>query len=526
MGRFEETLLAGKEFIITCELVPGRGHSGKSIENILQFVEGIKTCEDVHALSLTDNAGGNPALTADVLGKEVLTMGMDIIVHFSCKDMNRNFVESRAFALQRTGVTNLLIVTGDYPIAGFLGLPKPVFDIDSVNALHFLSSMNDGLEVPGAKGNVCLDNTLFLLGAVVSPFKWTEGPCVLQYIKMKKKLRAGARYFITQLGYDARKHIELINYARGELKSDVPLIGSVYVLTAGAADYMNRGEVPGSYVPDSMVKILREEAKAPDKGKKARLDRAARQVAYLKGLGYNGAHLEGLNLRAEDIKYIVGHSKEIAANWQEFLPEFDFAPPNPYYYYEGGEKLRLPVPGATLVPRRTRNPRIYSPIFWSMRGVHKAFFYEHTPGYRFMASISGFIDKHHRLEAVFSSLEHFTKRVVLACRYCDDCALFETYYICPESGCPKGMRVGPCGGSRVNERCEVYPDKYCYWRNVYLRAKNRRECGKLDFLIQPRDWSLYQTSSWINYFLKRDHSGHPLVPCSERDKEEAKEAAT
>jgi methylenetetrahydrofolate reductase (NADPH) len=527
MGRFEETLLAGKEFVITCELIPGRGHSGKSIENILRFVADIKSCPDVHALSLTDNAGGNPALTADVLGKEIIDLGVDIIVHFACKDMNRNFVESRAFALQRTGVTNLLVVTGDYPVAGFLGLPKPVFDIDSVNALHFLTSMNEGLEIAGAKGaNVCLDTTLFLLGAAVSPFKWTEGPCVMQYIKLEKKLRAGAKYFITQLGYDARKHIELINYVRGVLKSQVPLIGSVYVLSAGAAEYMSKGEVPGSYVPERLVKILREGAKAPDKGKKARLDRAARQLAILKGLGYSGAHLEGLNLKAEDIVYIIAHSKEIAANWKDFLPEFDFAPPDPYYYFEGGEVARVPSPEVLLLPRQTPIPGMYSPTFWAMRGLHKAFFHENTAGYKLMAGLSRAIDKKQGLAHAFSHAEHFTKRVVLGCRYCDDCALFETYYICPESGCPKGMRIGPCGGSRVDERCEVYPDKYCYWRNVYKRAKNRHESEKLRFLIQPRDWSLYQTSSWLNYFLKRDHSGHPLIPCSEKDQEETQVAKT
>jgi methylenetetrahydrofolate reductase (NADPH) len=342
----------------------------------------------------------------------------------------------------------------------------------------------------------------------------------MQYVKMEKKLRAGARYFITQLGYDVRKHIELINYARRELKTDVPLIGSVYVLTAGAADYMNKGEVPGSYVSDSMVKLLREESKAADKGKGARLERAARQLAVLKGLGYSGAHIEGLNLRAADIKRIIGRSAEIAHNWNDFLPDFAFAPPDPYYYYEGGEVLRVPPPEETLVPRRSPRPRVYSPKFWAMRGVHKAFFREDTRGYRVMVSASKSIDKHPRLGKAFSFFEHFTKRVILACRYCDDCALFETYYICPESGCPKGMRLGPCGGSRVDEGCEVYPDRRCYWSRVYKRAKNRRECGELRYLIQPRDWSLYQTSSWTNYFLKRDHSGHPLVPCGERGEDE------
>ena len=516
LGRFSEALFKAKEFAVTCELIPGRGHSGKSIENIMQFVEGVKGFPDVHALSLTDNAGGNPALTADVLGAEIVSRGMDIIVHFSCKDMNRNFIESRAFALQRSGVTNLLVVTGDYPISGYLGLPKPVFDIDSVNAVHYLKCMNAGLPITSGKGTTQLEKTHFLLGVAVSPFKWTEGPCVMQYLKLEKKIRAGADYVITQLGYDARKHAELIQYVRRVLKSDVPILGSVYVLTAGAAEFMNRGEVPGSYVPDGMVEILRAEAKAEDKGKRARLERAARQMAILKGLGYSGAHIEGLNLRFEDIRFIVERAKELSGGWQEHLAEFRFAPPDPYYYFEGGENAGAPPAGETPSPRRTRRRRIASPTFWMMRAAHRLFFIEGTPGFRLMAAIARFTETRRALNALFTSLEHFSKRVLFVCRYCDDCALVETFYVCPESQCPKGMRIGPCGGSRATERCEVFDDRYCFWRTVYWRAKNRGECENLRYIIAPRDWHLYNTSSWANYFLKRDHASKPVVSCREK----------
>ena len=147
MGRFRDAIIANEDFVITFELVPGRGFRGRSVDNIHRCAEEIKTYKGIHAISLTDNAGGNPALLADVLGQEIVAAGVDIIVHFSCKDMNRNFIESRAFALQRQGVSSLLVITGDYPISGFQGLPKPVFDLDSVNALHFLRKINKGLEI-------------------------------------------------------------------------------------------------------------------------------------------------------------------------------------------------------------------------------------------------------------------------------------------------------------------------------------------------------------------------------------------
>ena len=510
MRGFAEALLKSDEFLITCELVPGRGHSGVSVENIQRFVDGVKEFLGVHALSLTDNAGGNPALSADVLGAEIVHQGIDIIVHFSCKDMNRNFIESRAYALQRSGVTNLLVVSGDYPSEGYLGLAKPVFDIDSVTAIYYLSRMNAGLPAVTARGTTRLAPTRFLLGAVVSPFKWTEAGCVMQYFKLEKKIRAGAHFVVTQLGFDSRKLVELRQHVRHELRSAIPLIGSVCVLGAGAAEVMHRGEVPGCYVSDGLLRQVREEAKADDKGKAARLERAARQVAILKGLGYRGAHLEGLNLKLEDVRAILARSAELEPRWESLLADFAFAPSRPYYYYEQGERIGPAGEPKRLRPRQTPRRRIASARFWLGRAIHKLFFVEGTAGYRMMVRVCGYADQRERVSAALARVEHFTKRTFFSCRYCDDCALMDTFYVCPEARCPKAMRTGPCGGSRVDGKCEVYANRDCVWSLIYWRAKNRGESEKLHYLMPPRNWKLCERGSWVNYFLKRDHSAHPL----------------
>ncbi len=521
MTRFAEALRAKKDFVVTCELIPGRGHASKSLENILGFVDAIRGFPAVQAVSLTDNAGGNPALSADVVGAEVLAKGVDTIVHLSCKDMRRNFIESRAFALQRQGIGNLLVVSGDYPLGGFLGLSKPVFDLDSVNALHYLTSMNQGLPLPGAKGDARVARTDFFLGAAVSPFKWREASSAMQYIKLEKKIRAGARFVITQLGWDSRKHLEALRYLRGVMKSDIPLLGSVYVLTAGAADLMARGEVPGCWVSPQLLARVREEARGEDKGRRARLERAARQVAVLRGLGYSGAHLEGLNLKADDVRFIVERSLELLPEWERLYGEISDAPADPYYYFEGGEETKAPrtplEPAAPPVPRRTRKVRIGSPKFWALRALHAMFFVPETSGYRMMVSFAKGTKDKPKLSRTLIGAEHLVKRTFLECRSCDDCAAMETYYVCPEARCPKGMRVGPCGGSRVDEHCEVFPDRFCAWHDIYRRAKNRGEVQKLSYMIPPRDWSLYETGSWYNYFLGKDHSARPLDPEAGRE---------
>jgi methylenetetrahydrofolate reductase (NADPH) len=123
-----------------------------------------------------------------------------------------------------------------------------------------------------------------------------------------------------------------------------------------------------------------------------------------------------------------------------------------------------------------------------------------------MAGLSRFAEKRAFWYRLASFLELAVKRMLFDCRQCDDCALFEMYYVCPESQCPKGQRLGPCGGSRIDGRCEVFAYQRCIWERVYPRASNRRELHKLRYIIPPRNWKLYETSSWINYYLKYDHS--------------------
>jgi len=49
------------------------------------------------------------------------------IVHFTCRDMNRVGLESRALQLAMMGMKNILALTGDYAGQGFAGQGAPVF---------------------------------------------------------------------------------------------------------------------------------------------------------------------------------------------------------------------------------------------------------------------------------------------------------------------------------------------------------------------------------------------------------------
>jgi hypothetical protein len=115
-----------------------------------------------------------------------------------------------------------------------------------------------------------------------------------------------------------------------------------------------------------------------------------------------------------------------------------------------------------------------------------------------------------RIERLFIWAERASKRALFDCRMCGNCILHSTGMTCPMT-CPKNLRNGPCGGVRLNGRCEVLPDRMCVWVLAWERSKEMPVYGADILHIQPpADQSLKDTSAWINEF----HLKNRMVPQS------------
>lgn len=494
-------------FSVTFELVPGRASRGRAYEKILAFAKDTAHDGRICALSITDNAGGHPALSPGVLGQEIRDLGMEAVIHFSCKDQNRNQIESRLFELDRYCLTNLLVVTGDYPRYGFEGQSKPVFDLDSVHVLGLIADMNRGyfLDPRAPGGGLRLPPTNFFAGCVVSPFKRLEAELRPQYAKLERKIAAGAGFVITQIGFDVRKYDEVRRYFhyRGH---QVPLLGTVFIPNVGLARALNQGVVPGCILPDALLAKIEAEAGGSDLGHGARLERGARLVAVLKGLGYEGIHLSGVDLRYSDVAHVLDRAREIGDDWQDLVPEFLFPEEWDSWYFEKDRSSGL----NSLRPAELGKAHLRYGVAFGFavdRMVHRLAFEHGAPLYRPMAKLARGLHKS-VLEGAFTTLEYWMKGVLFDCQRCGDCTLDEMGFLCPQSGCAKCLLNGPCGGSR-DGWCEVWPGKR---RCLYVLSYERlRAIGGDKALygppIPPRDWSLYRESSWLTFFLGMDHHG-------------------
>ena len=489
-------------FVYTLELVPGRGSRGKTQDEVLRTAEQAAKGDLIDAVSLTDNPGGHPTLFPDVIGLEICRLGIEPIIHFTCKDKNRNQIESILYELDRIGIHNLLVMTGDYPRYGFEGQAKPVCDLDSVQAIRLISRMNAGLDLDGKApgGGLRLPPTHTFKGAAISPFKQLESEVMAQYFKLSKKARMGADFFITQVGFDARKFDELLRYMRLQNLA-VPVLGNVYVLSLPVARVMNRMLVPGCVVTDELFRTIEEEAASPDRGREASLMRAAKMIAVLKGIGYSGVHIGGPHLDYEDMERIIGLSEEFSDSWRALVSEFSFPQKSGFYLFEKDRETGLNTD--VLAARQTR-PR-NRPGYGFMRTFHGIAFAPEAPLYALSCSFFRKLDGT-RLEGPVTEIEYWIKFVSSRCRRCGDCTLAEMAFLCPQSQCPKFLFNGQCGGSNEGW-CEVFPGKRkCIYVRAYERLKAYGEEQSLSGeYIRPRNWALDQTSSWANYFLGRDH---------------------
>ena len=515
MHTLREKFEQSDRFLLGTELVSVRGGMAeRSAVKARDFANRLVECPDVDWISITDNAGGNPQLAPTALGKPILYAGKEVVIHLTCKDLNRNGLESEAWLLHSEGFNNILAMTGDYPIAGNGGTAKPVFDIDSVGLISMLRQMNEGLDPsasPGGARRPRFAKTNFLVGAVTTNFKLREGEVMPQYFKLAAKIASGARFIINQIGFDARKMSELRAYLTAHGLGATPLIGNVYLLNPRVARLFHEGRIPGVVVTRELHDRCARQGASPDGGRAFFLELAAKQIALYRGLGFRGAYLGGVH-DFETLARILEVERGFAPDdWKQFAREIRFARPGEFYFYAEDAATGL-ADAAARAPRGTERSAHAGLAYRFSKWSHGVMFTPDAALSRWGARACARADDPRQGPRVLRLLEHAGKSALFRCRDCGDCSLPEIAYLCPESQCAKNQRNGPCGGTR-DGRCEVDGYGDCIWLRAYERLRSDgREEHLLDHAPVVQNQGLRGTSSWANFWLGRDHTARAATP--------------
>lgn len=481
-------------FAVTWELVPGRGSWEDQQEALFTSAEQAKGDDRIAAISVTDNPGGEPAISPVEIAHELADDDIESLIHLTTRDENRLGLESTLSGLERAGLHNLLVMSGDYPAGGDAGQAKAVYDLDSVQLLDLIDRMNAGeLDLE----NEFLPTNLFA-GCVISPFKRLEAEVMTQYWKFEKKVAHGASFAIPQLGYDMRKFHELLQFVE-EQELEISVLGNVYVPSSGLARMIHRGDLPGATMPDALLERIND-----DQSRRDRLERAAKRFAVFRGMGFDGVHLGGHGLTYEDVAFVIDRSEQFQSEWKNVLDDVHYPMDDGWYLYEEDEQSGLNTP-----TRRDLGPAGRPGLHYrTFELAHDELFDPDGRLFDLMYTITNRMDDT-VLEGPLHAAERVGKSATLGCEDCGDCAIFDLGYLCPMSQCPKHERNGPCGGG-MDGMCEVYPDtQECVYVRAYERYKAAGGTEKArehlrDTYVAPPDRALDGSSSWLNYYAGRD----------------------
>jgi len=264
---FRETLEA-KDFIVTVEVAPRKG---TNTQNVIEHIELLK--DKVDAINVTDNQSSvmrYPSIGVCLLIKE---QGGEAILQMTCRDRNRLAIQADFLFACSRGINNVLCLTGDSVDVGDHDEAKPVFDLDSVQLIHLVHTLNSGKDMAGKE----LDGkTDFCVGTSATP---SADPIEPQLLKFKKKLKEGVSFVQTQAVYDLDEFKRFMEHARRMDENTKILAGIVPVVSARVAEFMNEN-VPGVFVPQKIIDELNETPRK--RGVKKGIEIAVRLIRQIK----------------------------------------------------------------------------------------------------------------------------------------------------------------------------------------------------------------------------------------------------
>ncbi len=262
---FEEKLNSDK-FLVTAEVGPQKG---ADCSELIHHIDLLK--EKVDALNVTDHQSSvmrYPSLGGCLLVKE---RGGEPILQMTCRDRNRLALQADLLMAHSRGINNVLCLTGDCVDVGDHKEAKPVFDLDSVQLLHMIKTMESGKDMAG---NDLLGAPQFCIGASAHPAADVIEP---QLIKFEKKVAAGAQFIQTQGIYELDSLRRFMQYAS---QFDISILAGIIVLySARMARYMN-SNVPGVIVPQETLDELASAEKG--KGLQKGIEIAVRTIKAIK----------------------------------------------------------------------------------------------------------------------------------------------------------------------------------------------------------------------------------------------------
>ena len=176
------------------------------------------------------------------------------------RDRNRIALQSDVLGASALGIGSILCLTGEHQSLQLNRQAAAAYDIDSVQLCQAIQRLcQEGVDFGGKKLTV---PPALEIGAAAHPYL---RPMELNILRLKKKIKAGAQFFLTQAVFDVAGFAEWMKAVQAAgLDQQAPIIASVLPLRSVEQARMLQSKKTYGPVGEDVIARL---AKAPDAAK-------------------------------------------------------------------------------------------------------------------------------------------------------------------------------------------------------------------------------------------------------------------
>jgi methylenetetrahydrofolate reductase (NADPH) len=217
------------EFLITAQCTPPQDSNTTSLDACASALKDV-----VHALYVSESEDG-VRLSSLTACSHLVKTGVESIMALITRDKNRIALQSSILGAASMGITNILCTSGRHQTLTSSGSAKGVYDLDPIQLLQMAKDMP--VEIT--------------LGTDTNPF---AEPVELNVMVLKKAIKAGAEFVITQPVFDIEKFSVWMDAVRESgIQEKAAIIASVLPIASAeqAASYSERYDIPDEVIKNA-----------------------------------------------------------------------------------------------------------------------------------------------------------------------------------------------------------------------------------------------------------------------------------
>ncbi len=251
-----QKILEAGIFSVTTEIGPPMSSDGNFVRKRARDLKGV-----VDAANVTDNQTAIVRMSSIAASCLSLQEGIEPVVQMTCRDRNRIAIQSDLLGGYALGLRNVLCMSGDHQSLGNHPESKNVYDIDSIQLLRALRRQKE--ESVFMNGKPTKKPAQFFLGCTANPF---ADPEELQFIRLHKKIEAGAQFIQTQAIYDIEKFDRWMEKVRSAgFHKRAFMLAGILVNKSLKSIEMTR-QVAGMKVPESFIERMSKASNSEEEG--------------------------------------------------------------------------------------------------------------------------------------------------------------------------------------------------------------------------------------------------------------------